>query len=216
MSSPWDGAAWRTLDQFDSGFAMGRAKKRDQIGDARYAEDDAEQDDERAYRRRMSDKAAATADEERAYGRRKDLGFQDEASFREQMRQKRDLERRAAEADIAYKGRMPADRGGASTLSAELQGLRYGIGDIDAQEAAIVEADEIDPAKRSIWKPWFLEERKKLPPEESQMRDDMRKRRLDLLRVGPGAKERDPEQVYLEARRQGKSKAEARSIAEGR
>lgn len=208
MASPWDGFARTILGEFESGYAMGRERKNRR-------EDRDRQSAYRAEDQMLAERRQMAADEERQYGRRKDVGFEGsadpaESAFRERMKRKEDLAARETEADIAYKGRMPQDRldpaaRGEQAVGAKITALGAGIADIDERG-------------REAGSRWYLPsfmEKEELSADDARLREQLKARRLGLLGVGGSpAPAADRKALYLKARREGKSEAEARRIAQ--
>lgn len=215
MSTPWDNAAQNILGQFDSGFEEARSRRLDR---------------EHATRQTAQDKIAA---DEREYGHRKDLGFenpqsQGEAMFRDRMMKKEALANAATEAhtknelaDAGMRDRSPVEHpahGGAETgIAAKLAATDNIISDIDTREGK-------DSFPRNMWPGnWGTD----VEPGDAQLRTEMKANRLRLVRGGPGApapaahaapsRKLTPQQqdAYLKARTAGKSEAEARALAGG-
>ncbi len=213
MSSPWDGFAQTVLGEFDSGFGEGRAKKHDRETKAR------------------QDSQDVIAANERAYGRRRDLGFehpenQDEAMFRDRMNKKEDLARRKGEADIRnvdsearLHDRMPMPRADVAEqgIAAKLKATGEGIAQLDDQDSWKV-------AHPSTWFGGWG--KGNLSPEESQLRETLKSNRMRLIGApvaGSPAPAGGKPKVFTDQQKSafkaylaaGKSEAEARALVGG-
>lgn len=167
----------------------------------------------RAEDQHLAERREMKADEQQDYTRRKDLGFEGsgdpaEAAFRARMKKKEDLAARTAEADIAYKNRMPQDRPdpaarGEQAVGEKIKAIGLGIADIDEREEE----------NKKWYLPAFFED--KLSKEDTDLREQLKARRLGILGVGGGQPAPDRRAIYMKARNEGKSEAEARALAGG-
>lgn len=170
---------------------------------------------ERLDRQKSQDAIAA---EEKDYSRRKSMDFENpqsqaESMFRDRMLEKRELEKKNIESQINLRNRMPHDRPladrGEQAVGAKLKYLDENVERLDDE-------DTWHLFSPTTWGGGNLS------AEDSKLRESMKSRRNDLLRLSVdgdapkrGKLTTQQQDAYMKARNQGKSEAEARAIAGG-
>ena len=153
-------------------------------------------------RQERADALAAQERDRKSAERAEDVGFKE----RDQMRsdQEMALRERLGKAEIEYKGRMPHDRPGSAgsetAVGAKIKALGDEIGSITTRA-------EGAGSKWYLPKSW---EKEKISDEDARLREQLKSRYRGLLGVGI-----DRKAIYMKARQEGKSEAEARSLAGG-
>ncbi len=206
-SSPWDGFANTVLNQFDSGFDMGRSTRRDREAKALAAQAADRHSAERAEDVGFKERHEMGEDADRAYRREKDMGFETPDVFRERMKKKAESEN-ALRAAQAHRLMNPVAKTESDATAAKL--AEQSIEDVDAEEMQLAK-------DRPMWGTRWFRGDPQLPKESVARRKEARESVDDYVRrrLGSKAGGTDKKAIYLKARSEGKSEAEARALAGG-
>lgn len=185
MASPWDGFSSRLWSDFDSGYSMGRERKKTKDAETRRVQDLDRASARRAEDLHLAERREMAADEERGFNRRKALGFEGsedpaEVAFRERMAARQAVEDRhknalAAYMEERYRGgpRAQAEQ----AVGEKLKALNAGIDDINTRG---------EEQGRRWYLPGFME-REELDKADIDLREQMRTRRAGLLGLSQAA-----------------------------